>query len=722
MALATLSIDLVAKLAELQAGMDKAGRISEKTAQGIEAAFGGLKLVAVGVGSAFAAAFSVSGIAAFVKSTVDGIDHLNDLSDATGASVENLSALEDIAARTGTNMEAVGASVIKLNKTLTAAIPDSQQAAALKAIGLSVAELKTLDPAEALLKVSTALAGYTDEGRKARLVQVLFGKSVEEVGPFLKDLAEKGHLNATVTAEQAKAAEKFNQELFQLQKNSTDAARSIVSELVPAMNKLFAQFREGGVLKIAGLEETPTKIDRITTAWRLLSLGVERMGPLSIVNAGPDRMDPRVFKEAQENLARIDAQARVLAKDFNAANKAYDKFMVGTHRPPSEGGGGLRSRTLPSVGNFEIDPKAKADAEKAAKEYEKLASSIGMATTAASLEIVGADKLTELQTQRIKLLEELNNGETKFTASQRSSLQAIADSLPALDAQLQLRRLELQVRGYSAKLSDQAVADLQREKAARVDGNNALREQLEEFGKTAQAIEQMRIARLEDKAAQEELTIIGLQNIEGTEAETDARQLNAKALRDQIALRRQLAGKEADVRLDAVAGAQRALEDYVKTAQEAGIATQQAVGRGLGTLEDDLTNSLRKGKGDVHSFVDYALNELIRLQVVRPLLGGLSGVIGGGGFDLTNAPGLWSVIDGFHATGLDRVPFDNYRAVLHKDERVLTASQARSADAGGKSIVVHAPIQIQGDVSENNVALIQGAVAGLEARMTARYG
>lgn len=38
-------------------------------------------------------------------------------------------------------------------------------------------------------------------------------------------------------------------------------------------------------------------------------------------------------------------------------------------------------------------------------------------------------------------------------------------------------------------------------------------------------------------------------------------------------------------------------------------------------------------------------------------------------------------IDGSHANGLDYVPFDGYRAELHKGERVQTASQAQSTDA-----------------------------------------
>lgn len=39
--------------------------------------------------------------------------------------------------------------------------------------------------------------------------------------------------------------------------------------------------------------------------------------------------------------------------------------------------------------------------------------------------------------------------------------------------------------------------------------------------------------------------------------------------------------------------------------------------------------------------------------------------------------------DGSHANGLDRVPFDGYRAILHKDEAVLTRAQASAWRGGG---------------------------------------
>lgn len=41
--------------------------------------------------------------------------------------------------------------------------------------------------------------------------------------------------------------------------------------------------------------------------------------------------------------------------------------------------------------------------------------------------------------------------------------------------------------------------------------------------------------------------------------------------------------------------------------------------------------------------------------------------------------------NGSHATGLEYVPFDGYRAILHKGERVLTAEQAKEADKANAS-------------------------------------
>lgn len=198
------------------------------------------------IGGAFAALAAGGALGSFFRSTVEGIDKLNDLADATGASVENLSALEDTAARTGTSLDTVGSALVKLNKTIADAKPGTDAAAALNAIGLSAKQLQDLDPAEALLRVAQGLARFADDGNKARLTQELFGKSLKEVAPLLKDLTEKGQLNATVTTEQAQAAEKFRQNSAALAKDLTDLARTITGPVLEALNAFSARAKKEG--------------------------------------------------------------------------------------------------------------------------------------------------------------------------------------------------------------------------------------------------------------------------------------------------------------------------------------------------------------------------------------------------------------------------------------------------------------------------------------------
>lgn len=242
--LGTLTLDLVARIGGYTKGLDSAEREAKKRAKAIERAF---KDAGDVIGTAFAGA-AIAGVYA-TQRIVDGLDALNDAADATGASIENLSALEDVAARTGTSFDTVTGAVVKFNQSLANTKAGDDVANALKAIGLNAAELKRLDPAEALRQTAVALARFADDGDKARLVQELFGKSVREVAPFLKDLAEQGALVATVTTEQAKEAEKFNQQLSALGKNATDAGRALTTDLVRGINEAAKAFKESGLLE-----------------------------------------------------------------------------------------------------------------------------------------------------------------------------------------------------------------------------------------------------------------------------------------------------------------------------------------------------------------------------------------------------------------------------------------------------------------------------------------
>ena len=198
-----------------------------------------------GIGGGVAALLGGVGFAGLFKDITDGLDALNDLRDATGASIGNLSALEDIAGRAGTSFETVSGALIKFNGALQGAKAGSEAAQVFERLGLSVEELRAQDPAEAFQRVAVALQGFANDGDKARATQILFGRSLREVAPLLNDVAEAGRLNATVTEEQARQAEVFNKRLAETAKLAKDVGRSFVSDLLPRLNRFAAELKAG---------------------------------------------------------------------------------------------------------------------------------------------------------------------------------------------------------------------------------------------------------------------------------------------------------------------------------------------------------------------------------------------------------------------------------------------------------------------------------------------
>lgn len=256
----------------------------------IESAAGvaGLALGSIGVG-----ALSAGSIGLALKRLVNDLDSLNDAADATGSSIENLSALEDVARRNGQGLETVVSAALKLNKALNEATPNSPMEQTLKRLGLSAKELRDVDPSIALQKLAQALAGFADDGDKGRLILELTGKSVKELGPLLKDLGEAGVLNAKVTTEQAQAAEKFNKELFALQTNVYNAGRSLVADLVPQINETIKKFREG---REAGLG--------------FFSILGKQQNLLLAELFGGDKDPAKQLKDAEKMLGQIDARMK----------------------------------------------------------------------------------------------------------------------------------------------------------------------------------------------------------------------------------------------------------------------------------------------------------------------------------------------------------------------------------------------------------------------------
>lgn len=666
MALAALSIDLTAKVAQFETDLRKAATASEKVSADMRAAFGTVSAAIGGI----TGALSVGFVTQLVTASIDAVDALNDVSDATGASVENISALQDVAARTGTEFAAVETALLKLNSVLSDATPGSKQAAILSSIGLSADELRKLDPAEAVLEVSKALAGYADDGDKARLVQELFGKSAKDVAAFMKDLAEQGKLVASVTTEQTQEAEKFNKALAVLKSNAADVTRTISIDLITSLNDLAKAFKDGeeagkGFFEIVNSRywENVSKVygnagdsadgyrKRLTEIDQQLSGGESR---LLVRNA--------LLREQAELQAKLAATPVTAATDQTGAEDA----RLGRSKPKV---GGLPKDTK--------EPKATtsrglSEAQRAEKELREYVLKIQRQTA----------------TEAGNLVQAGIEANERWVADIQRSAQAATDARTAA-----------------------AVQDL----SAMAQSNEALALQVQEIGLTTEQLGALKLARMDEAIATREATLATAAANGLSYEEISALEQKIELLKKQRELTAsgQIAQAAADTRTEQEAASKEfasTLRNDVKGAL--GAALRDTEGEPLKALGDAVFNvifsrsataladSLAGSALSIAGFPTASAGGFDNLFAVLPSFDG-GGITGGGA----------------RAGGIDGK--GGFLSILHPNETVLDHTKGQRTGQQAQPVTVIQNFTV-GDVA--TVSMVRQAVAGSERRIAGAMG
>lgn len=241
MAFASLTIDLAARLTRFEGDLGKMAHMAERQAQRIDRAFAGVSRTLGALGGLI----SVGGFVALGRELIGAASNLDDMAEKTGASVEELSRLEQQARISGTQIETVETALVRLSKGLHENDEEAKKVTkALSALGLKAEDLRNLDTADALRVVADRMNQFADGSGKTALALDLFGKSAAQVLPFLKDLANDARTASNVTKEQAAKAEELEKSLRRLGNEARNLAQTFAFALVPGMLKWTEQLNE----------------------------------------------------------------------------------------------------------------------------------------------------------------------------------------------------------------------------------------------------------------------------------------------------------------------------------------------------------------------------------------------------------------------------------------------------------------------------------------------
>jgi len=590
MAAGSVVVELLAKTGSFVSDIDRAAKNAEKSIKDMRK-----RITESFAGNLLNDVFQnlTATLAKLPGQILDGIDALNDVADATGASIENISALEDVAVRTGASLDTVSSTLVKFNNVLKEADGKNGASLALEQIGLNAEELKRIDPAEALRQTAVALSQFADDGNKARIIQELFGKSVKEAAPFLKDLAEQGQLNAKVTAEQAAEAERFNKSLFDLQKNVIDIARDISGPLVKSLNEVIQLFKDG------------------------------RAAGKSFLDIGLDNYAKNV-------------------REFYGMKQPSQGGATGSwgEPVPDPPKPSLRAPALPGANSTdEVKALAKAEADR------QKALDDGAKRTQQNF----ASYLDNLKRQQEQLQE--------LTALEKLNADVKAGKLADLSA------TQIKVLAGEAKQLDAMKAQEEANKAA-LDLTNKIIEANQKLSEEGAAV-------FDKTRTPLELYLKELERLNGLLT-------GGKITQDTFTRATQQAG-------DAFVQAGEKIDETGKKvstfADEAARNIQDALGD---TLEDALSGNF-DSIGDMWlKLLQKMAAQALAAQLNEALFSNSGSSSSGGTNWLSSLFSAWSgSANGSHANGLDYVPFDGYKAILHKGERVVTAADNRQFDSAG---------------------------------------
>jgi hypothetical protein len=622
-------------------------------ANSISAAFGALggQLAKFGL--------SVAGLYKLIDLAVDTVraaSALDDLSDATGSTVENLSRLANQAKIAGAPFETLESLMLRLSAGMAGTDEQSERVQrAMAALGVSAR-----DPAQALNEIAVKLSEFGDGIEKAAIARELFGRSGPAFLATLKDIAEAQDVVATVTRQQAADAERLEKEWRRLGIEGQALANTLLSTIVPALATQIEGFR---LARNAGLswwqaadfgtvsaEGLPGRIGIVTRKMAEYEAQIDGMrvkakdDPIFGIYAQEqiDRTAGKIAEASKQLSVLIALRDKAIMRNVEAMGDTgdqTDRLLAGLNRRAGD------ARLAEIVGQLGGGGKAKATVD----EFIRMLDQVKRSAAEVDAELTSAfsgEQIVAAEKELAKLM--ASDDWKKLSEGQQITLMVEYDSV--IEGQKELVRIKKATEDVNkatlelAATKAKAAAINQREIDDLIKQNESLEGRLaqlkregEEIGLTNDQLRALTISRIDDEIRQKEQTLATYENIEGMETQ-------AALMRSQIALLNQIRDQTASNQTaQGIADqAKKASDEWARAAQSIEQSLTDALLRGFESGADFAAN-LRDTL--VNMFKTLVLRPIIQ-AVLAPVAGGLGSLLpgsagasplgggGGGGLDL----------------------------------------------------------------------------------------
>lgn len=704
--LGRLVVSLEANAAQFERDLGKmeyqmnqfAGRI-DSLAAGASGALKGIGLAMAGIG----AGLSLSTVEDKFNSITDGLANLKAMSEKTGSSVENLSALANVAKIAGVGLETVEMGAIKLAKALAGSDDTAKGAArALDYLGLSSKALRGQDTAESMQQIAIKLEGVKDGASKVAIAMDIFGRSGAQLIPYLHDLYVSGDLVAKVTDQQAEAAKRYEQDVKRLTISKDALYKTVTIALLPAMDSLVKMFisasNEANGIRAAakGLADDGTLNKWGERAGLAVAHVIDEFSLLKFLLV--EISIP--FERLGKNIETVGALGAIaVTGTLEEKKQAYAALKAENQKYFAELDARKAANTLPTV--------LYADRYRAqlAKDQQS-----GMARLDSELDdIMLGGKPKDSYTSRAPTDGKNVRVDPYQAFIDQTTVRATGLSdgeIAKLQKQSDLLAGRSREQGFSPDVAAGASAIKQFQISAEMrmtdDYTRALGKQVQaeenKFAMVGKSAQQQQIISIQQKADLELAQKIEAETIKMGSVTQDTQA--AMAVATQQATDKMIAAANARYTAERqwATGSKNAIDTYVDAITNAAAQSNKLFTDAFKGMEDALVKFVRTGKLDFKSLADNIINDLIRIQVqnsiMKPLVGTSDnpGILSQGLSSMSSGIGNFfkNLLPSFDV-GTNYVPNDMI-AQIHQGEAIVPAAYNAQ---GGSSQPVNINFSVQ---------------------------